>query len=78
MLAAYKKPLLADDLEEIRAAGVRCITGEQAMQWRSVLLYVGNTTKRDHRSRGAEVKRWVSTQDGTYDKKLGCDKFDFR
>jgi hypothetical protein len=77
-LVAYKKPLLADDLEEIRAAGVRCVIGEQAMQWRRVFLCVGNTTKRDHRGLGAEMKRWVSTQDGTYDKKLGCDKFDLR
>jgi hypothetical protein len=57
-LEEMKKPWLAEDVKAIKAAGVVCVTGEQAMQWRSVLLYFGSTIRIDYRSRGEDFKGW--------------------
>jgi hypothetical protein len=77
-LEEMKKPWLAEDVKAIRSAGVVCVTGEQAMQWRSILLYFGSTIRIDYRSRGEEFKGWYMEQDGSFDEERGVLRHDYR
>ena len=60
-VAEHIRPLIADDVEEAKACGVQCVTGEIGMGMRSILKFFGNTTLVDFRSVGGEFQRWCST-----------------